>query len=230
MKILVLGDTHHPFANWQAITQAATFSKSYKPDMLIQMGDLFDAYNWSDYLKHPDAPNAEDEWSRTVRDVKRMQEMFSHVKRAVVLRGNHEDRIYRRFQMAGIPRAMMRQPHDFFAAPGWQWWTNDDPFIIDKIAFRHGHEESGTAVQKAKALGMSVVQGHDRGGYLEHIIVMGRQTFGVGAGAMCDLNAVSTRYGAKHMRKMWTGFLAITDRVPHLQPFVPKRSHHKRAA
>lgn len=227
---LILGDTHHPFANWHALERAAVDSRRYGIQDGIQMGDLFDALNWSDFLKHQDAPNAQDEWDRTIRDVKRMQDMFSHIKRWTVLRGNHEERIYRRFQMAGIPRAMMRQPHDFFTRAGWTWWTSNDPFVADKIAWRHGHEESGSAIVKAKQFGMSVVQGHDRGGYIEHIITPVRRTFGMGVGAACDTESIATRYSEKAMRKMFIGHGLILEGVPLLVPFTPKRSHHKKKA
>lgn len=218
MRILVLGDTHFPFTNWDAITECAAFAKSYKPDLVIQVGDFIDAYNWSQYKRSADSPSAHDEWQSTLADIAKFQKLFKSFP-MIILEGNHCRRIMMRANESNLPRQLIRNLNEIFPFENFTWHMSPSPLIRDNIQFIHGDELLGNAWQKAQRSGMSVVQGHDHIAYLQYINTFHKQIFGMSVGAFLDPNSIAGRYAAKNIMRMWTGFATVTDGVPALHPF-----------
>jgi len=53
MKIAVIPDTHFPYCNTSKLFQAIGRIKNFKPDVIIQVGDLYDQLSFSNYPKDP---------------------------------------------------------------------------------------------------------------------------------------------------------------------------------
>ena len=57
-KILVLGDSHLPYTDFEVIKQAHEFNKKFKADIVISTGDMTDQKYWSRFPKSPEIGRA----------------------------------------------------------------------------------------------------------------------------------------------------------------------------
>lgn len=217
MKLLVLGDTHFPFTDRVALAAAISFAKSYKPDHIIQVGDFIDGYNWSLFKRAPDSPSAEMEWNQTELMAHQFFEQLAKFQ-ITVLEGNHCRRYMLRACEANLPRKLVKTLSELFPYENVHWHMEPEPFVLDGIAFIHGDEMAGNVVQKARALGMPLVQGHTHQASLTYINTFKHQIFGMEVGALIDGKSIACRYAAKNPLKMWSGVATITDGIPSLRP------------
>ncbi|WP_406153599.1 metallophosphoesterase [Streptomyces anulatus] len=172
-RIVVISDTQMPYEDKRAMRNVINFIGDYKPDEVIQIGDLVDypaPSRWTAGTRYEFAGGV-------IRDSEYAKTNFMAPLRAVydgplkILKGNHDERpekyleknapalaaddIHYRFESLldfdGFG-AELAEPYYSFA-PGW-------------VAI-HGHESPGlnqvagrTAASKAKKAGVSLVMGH----------------------------------------------------------------------
>lgn len=89
MRILVLGDVHLPFTNWDCVKAASEFAKAYKPNLIVQIGDLVDSYNWSLFKKSTDAPSPHEEMELAIDSFYKLMYSFPKKLGWQILEGNH---------------------------------------------------------------------------------------------------------------------------------------------
>ena len=216
MRILVLGDMHLPWMDHQVLIESYKFSRSFKPDKIIQVGDLVDQKAWSQWPKDPEDPNPSEEWDMTEQQIHYVHKLFPEM---TIIEGNHCKRIMKRAMEIGIPRKLIRTMEDMFPFPKWEWYMESEPLVVDNIAFIHGDEMGGNAWQKAQRMGMSVVQGHDHQAYLQYVNTFRHQIFGMSVGTMMDPKSIAAKYAAKNPMKCWMGWATIVNGVPQLHPW-----------
>jgi hypothetical protein len=51
LRILVLGDIHFRWPHRKALEWSLRYARSYRPNLVVQVGDLYDKYNWSRFPK-----------------------------------------------------------------------------------------------------------------------------------------------------------------------------------
>jgi hypothetical protein len=215
-KLLVIGDTHLPFINWDVVAGCADYAKWYKPDLIIQVGDLIDSYNWSLFKRAPDSPSAACEWDMTVHAVNRFRDYFPRRIPWKILEGNHCRRYMLRAAEVNLPKQLIKTLDFVFQFDNWHWHMKPEPLVIEDIAFLHGDEMPGNAWQKAQRMGMSVVQGHDHQGYLQYVNTFKHSIFGMSVGTMIDADSIVGRYSAKNAMKCWYGWSKIEHGMPQL--------------
>lgn len=218
-KILVLGDIHLPWCDWNALEQAAEFNKKYKADRVITVGDLTDQKTWSKFGRDTDDPGNNEEWKQVLISAKRLYKLFPNM---VILIGNHDIRYLKAAKIAGIPSQMLKTLKEMLPFKGWNWHTDDDPYVVDNISYLHGDEHPGTVEQKACILGMPVVQGHTHKARLVYVTTPHKNLWGLDAGCIVDSKGPAARYAAKSLRKTFVGFATITNRIPRLHPKIKK--------
>lgn len=221
MRILVLGDTHFPFTNWYAINEVALYAKSYKPDLIVQVGDFIDAYNWSQYKRSVESPNAKDEWDGVLADIARFHKLFKRFP-VTILEGNHCRRVMMRAGEANLPKQMIRTLSEIFPFDNFTWHLHAKPFIKDGTAFIHGDEMPGASWQKAQKLGCNVVQGHTHTAHIHYINTFDKRIYGMDVGCLMDTESIAAKYAAKNPMRCFIGFATITDGVPQLYPWSGK--------
>lgn len=219
MKVLVLGDVHLPFTNWDCVEAAAEFAKDYKPDLIIQVGDLIDQYNWSLFRKSPDAPSAAQEFEQTVECFHRLMGMFPKKVPWRVLEGNHCRRHMLRAFDCNLPKQLIKSLDDVLVDERVVWHLSTDPLVADKVTYIHGDEMGGNAWQKAQRMGTCLVQGHDHLGYLQYINTFKSRVFGMSVGTLMDSTSIAGRYAAKNPMKCFLGWATVEDGTPHLYPW-----------
>jgi len=218
-RIMVLGDLHLPYTLWPAVEAAALFARQYKPDLIIQVGDLIDGKAWSRYPKDPDdCPQTE--WDATEIAVHRLHKLFPEM---VILSGNHDRRIMHKAAEASIPSQLVKTLEEIFPYKQWIWHVGGKPFQIHDTVFIHGDETLGNAWQKAQRMGKNVVQGHDHQAYLNYINTFDTSVYGMSVGTFLDGKSAAARYAARNPFRCWLGWATITNGVPALHPYHEKK-------
>lgn len=165
MKILALGDIHFPFEDIFAVRQAISIANEFRPDLIVQVGDLYDKYAASKYPRSLSVltPDREDELGREHAD-KMWEQLRKAAPRAklVQLAGNHDIR--------PVKRAAERNPESVRAV--YKQYKTDltfsnvetiyDPteeFLYKGIVFMHGHRnrlgDHATYNQRSTVVGHS---------------------------------------------------------------------------
>lgn len=230
MKVLVLGDTHFPFCDWAALQAAADFAKSYKPHRIVQVGDFLDRFNWSRFVRYPDSPSAKDEFDDTLLALERFRKMFGERVPMTILQGNHDRRLLMRAWDVNIPEQLIRPMKEIFPHKNWTFHPDQDPFMFDGVCYVHGDEgPGGKAFNKAKQMGINVVQGHlHRDAGVNYIRTFNKEFFGLDVGCLMDRGSVAARYSRKDLLQAWIGWATVTDGIPHLYPYRKKKKARKK--
>lgn len=171
MKIAVISDTHYPYEDEIKISNCiSVISNVLKPDVIVQIGDLYDLISFSKYSKDPSkvsySPEHECQLGRD-KAAAMWAKLRKHNPKAKLyqLAGNHDVRLARK--MAD------KFPEAAFIAEDWTKrqmtfdgvTTVDDEFIIDDIMFMHGMRKAG---EHARYNQMNTVTGHTHKGRVEY--------------------------------------------------------------
>ena len=211
ITILVLPDLHFPFADWTGLKKAHKWAKKHKPDLVIQMGDLFDQKAWSRWGKDPDDLSPEDEWLQAFESVKKLHKMFPKMH---ILSGNHDRRFYLKAADSSLPSQLIKSMQELFPFKGWIWHIDAKdrltiPSARGDILFLHGDEMGGTPIAKATQLGINIVQGHTHQASITYAQTLSKYVFAAEAGHLMDVNSKGARYAARNPKGSSSGFLVI---------------------
>lgn len=145
-RAVAIGDTHLPFHSQYAQKELLKFVRSEKPDLVIQIGDLYDQYAFSRYgrsLNHG-TPNEELERGRAAAE-----KMWKDLRQAapgarcVQLLGNHDVRLRKRVAEKLPEASGMLDDSHLFDFDGVLTAKNDrDPVPVricgEKVMLHHG--------------------------------------------------------------------------------------------
>lgn len=161
--VVVLGDTHFPFHSHDAVDRAIELIGELKPDMVIQVGDLYDLFSYSKYPRTPNLILPKDECALgrecaeiLWRDIGKASPRSERVQ----LAGNHDDRLMKRiFEIAPNYEHVTR---DYFRSlltfPGVHTvHDSKEEFIYGGVCYMHGYKKFG---EHAPYNQMSTVTGH----------------------------------------------------------------------
>lgn len=212
MRVLVVGDLHFPFARWDLIHELYAFATVYKPDVIVQLGDLIDGKAWSKYGKDPNDLGADQEWDAAETDIHKFYKLFKGYK-LVFLEGNHCRRIMFRAAEAGLPSRLIPRLHKIFPFKGVIWHMDNTPFEIDGVMYSHGDEliGGGNVKQRAMSQGKSFVQGHTHTAELHFISTFNHRIFGAIAGCLVDMRSLGMKYAARNLNRCFLGWMTVTD-------------------
>lgn len=218
--VLILPDMHLPWANWDAIYMAYEWAWKHNPDVVIQLGDLWDQKAWSRWPKDPEDPSPEWEFEQALLDCETLQEYFPDMH---ILTGNHDLRLVKSAVEASLPKAMIKDMSEIVNAPGWSWHIDPAIRLIVEtprgpVLFRHGDEEGGRPLYKATTLGMNVIQGHTHQTSIQYAQVMDKFFFGAEMGHMMDVTSKAAAYSARSAKGTACGFGVLKHGVPYWIP------------
>lgn len=146
---LVLGDIHFPFANEDALDKVHDYAKETQPDLIIQVGDLYDLFAFSKYPRSLNLMTPQHELELGEEKARAMWARFSKdCKRAkrVQLKGNHDARAERR-AMESLPSAhsiIAQELRNLLTFPGVQTIFDDkEEYVYDGVIYQHGYRRFG---------------------------------------------------------------------------------------
>lgn len=220
--ILVIPDTQAPFEHKDAFDFLKAVKKRYEPNEVVHVGDEVDFHALGDWDHDPDGMSAGDELKSALKFMDKLYALFPKVK---VCTSNHTARPFRKAFKHGIPKAFLRDYHEFLQAPkGWQW---ADKWEIDGIIFEHGEGQSGKdgAINAAKGNMQSTVIGHIHAfAGIQYAANPKFLYFGFNVGCLIDRHAYAFAYG-KHMKnKPILGCGIIINGIPQ---FIPMELNKK---
>lgn len=217
--VLIIPDLQAPFQHPDTIDFLAAVEEVWEPTEYVCIGDEVDFHALSDYEHDPDGYSAGHELEAAKEFLFELYEYFPDMKVCV---SNHTSRPFRRAKKYGIPRAFLKDYHEFLEAPeGWEW---KDHFYIDGVRYEHGDALGGVGHTAPKRMVLqnmeSTVFGHfHAGASIQWVRTHKKIMFGMNVGCMIDHDAYAFRY--------WKGpkseiiCCAIVDRgIPTIVPMV----------
>jgi predicted phosphodiesterase len=212
-KLLGVGDCHFPYSSDSAVRDLLRYIKAEKPDMIVQVGDLYDQYAFSRYGKslNKDTPNAEMERGKR-KAAEMWREIVATGATCIQLRGNHDVRLAKRIAEK-LPEATdFFDDSRLFDFPKVQVAKNDrDPMPIrlcgEKVLLHHGFlSKTGDHVKYFRE---NVILGHTHRGHT-HFERMGKRVlWELNCGFMGDEKSHVFGYGAAPHR--WTLGWGVVD-------------------
>lgn len=220
--VLVISDTQEPFAHPDTIAFLRWVKAKYKPTKVVHVGDEMDFAAISNYDHDPDGMSAGLEYERGIEKMQDYYKLFPNVQ---VCTSNHTARPLRKAFGAGIPKAFLKDYHEFMQAPkGWKWAYQH---VIDGVVYEHGEGFSGYkgALNCAEKNGASTVIGHlhSHAGILysanaKDII------YGFNVGCLIDKDAYAFAYGKSMRHKPLLGVGIVDKGVPMWVPMLLSKS------
>jgi predicted phosphodiesterase len=216
--VLVISDLHIPYHHKDAFAFLKEIKKAFKPDFVVNIGDLLDFHSISMHSHDGDLPSPGDELSRSRLFVKELECMFPEVTE---VHSNHSSLVYRRAIKYGMSREFLRPYGEFLGTKKWKW-VDDLTLTMsngDRVHFTHG--KSANVLKIAQSMGMSVVQGHYHSKFsLEYTANPDKLYWGLQCGCLINQKSLAFEYAKNFPNRFILGCAVIVEGVPHLLPMV----------
>ncbi len=219
--IVAIGDVHFPWANMECLHWIYGLIKELQPDLVVQIGDLYEFAFLSNYPKFMHESPAT-EWFRARKSAETMwKEIQRRVPKATCyqLQGNHESRLVKRL-MEKLPSVQpfvdLERPFQF---PGVrsQGSENQEVILDDNLVLMHGY--LSVPGQHATQNGMNTVKGHSHVGYVAYTRTK-QKKWELDCGFVGDPKAECFKYRPQTRLSPWTnGVGIILDDVPIFLPW-----------
>lgn len=225
---LIFGDIHFPFEEKHALKEVIEESKRIKPNCIIQMGDLFEQYNFSNYPKSSIILPL-DELKLAKQKASQFWETLRtlHPKAKLIqLKGNHDDRASKRVLELLPSLETLYQPAitKLYNFPGVV--TIHDSKVeltINGIFFHHGHKRKLGDHMAYNLHNTTVAHSHVGGIVFKQFNQ--KILWELNVGYLADQKQVPLRY-SEQQRKLWTlGYGTIQEKRSQIfaPAFVPLR-------
>lgn len=217
--VLLFGDTHAPYHHKHTLDFLNDLKNTYNPDRVFHMGDLGDIYNVSDYPKDLDHPHT---WKAEIKGLRKfngdLQKIFPEL---LILQSNHDDRIYKKSRVAGVPREFMVKYLDVINAPGTWKLVPQARFRVEKnkTHWLLAHTICSGSFSAAKQLGVSVALGHSHTKFAVQAFNNGEKIiYGVDTGCLISDEGCPYAYNKTQLGRPIRGACMIIDGIPVLIP------------
>lgn len=201
-KVLVISDMQIPFHHPDSMEFLKAVKKKYKPNEIINIGDIVDSYCLSQYPKSPEAPSATEEIDNMKEAIAELGKIFPKM---TIIKGNHDRRLERMAFKAGIHKHFLKSYSEWTGAPKkWQFVSQAE---VDGVLYLHG-DESGAggmnaALKRVYIKGMSVVAGHlHTQACIKYTANSDHLHFGMQVGCLIDKDAVAFGYAKRNLSKV----------------------------
>lgn len=218
VTVLAVPDLHMPFHHKSALKFLAAVYKKYKPNEVINLGDLEDWHSISMHDHDPDglSPGME---LKSLRDaIRPLIKMFPKMK---ICTSNHGSLPLRRAFKFGMPSELIKSYKDIIEAP--KGWEIADSWEVDGIVYEHGEAFSGQqgAIKSANANMQSTVIGHIHAfAGIQYSANQKHLIFGFNVGCLIDKSLYAFAYGKKIKAKPILGCGIIKNGIPTFIPMV----------
>lgn len=218
--VLAIGDLHLPFVNKSALQKVINISKDLKPDIIIQLGDLFDHFAHSKYPRSHNlmTPRREVEKAREMAEKMWFDLQKINPKASCYnLTGNHDSRPYKRILERYPEIERMVSFKELYTFNGVTTIHDPrEPLEIEKVLYMHGHY---TGLGKhANFYLQSVVCGHTHVGGVVFFQKKGKILFEMNAGMLADIDSIPLSYTPMKLNKTTLGIGLIDYLGPRFIP------------
>lgn len=186
-RVLVIGDTHHPFCIEGYLEFCIETYKTFNCNRVVHIGDVIDNHYSSYHETDPDGFGGGEELERAIEANKPWYKAFPE---AEVLLGNHDVLIARQAKTNNIPAKWIKSYSEVLECPNWEF---KEELVIDDVLYTHGI--GSKAHMKAQKNMLSTVQGHHHTECYTHWYVGKKQkVFGMQVGCGIDIKSYAMAY------------------------------------
>ena len=217
-RILVISDMHVPYHHKDSIEFLREIKKEYKPDMIVNIGDLLDFHAISMHEHNPDLFSAGHELKEARKYIKELEDIFPKM---VEVDSNHSSLVYRRALKFGMSKEFLKDYGDFLCTKKWEW-IDDLTLTLSngkRCFFTHGR--SADVLKVSQAMGMSCVQGHYHTKFLiSYWANPDNIFFGMNVGCLINQKSMAFAYAKNFKTRFIIGCGMIIDGIPRLMPMI----------
>lgn len=207
--VLFISDQHFCFHHPDIFSFLKEIKKTYKPQVIVNLGDEVDHHNLSFHDTNPDIGlDPSGELEKSIECLAELKKLFP---KQYVCNSNHGSLAYRRMKKHGIPVNMLLPMEKLYNTPRWSW---HDELIINtnhgKVLACHGDGKKAARLAACKEEGMSIVMGHHHSLFeISHIETNLGSRFQMICGCLADPYHKAFEYGRKFSKKpiIGTGIL-----------------------
>ena len=217
-KILVISDMHLPYQHKDSIIFLKEIKKEYKPDYVVNIGDLLDFHAISMHSHDPDLYSAGHELDKSKEYIKQLEDIYPEVTE---VDSNHSSLVYRRALKFGMSKAFLKPYGEFLGTRKWKW-VDDLTLTMSngqRCFFTHGR--SADILKVSQTMGMSAVQGHYHTKFLiSYWANPDNLFFSMNVGCLINQKSMAFNYAKNFKTRFILGCGIIINGVPRLLPMV----------
>ena len=217
-RILVISDMHLPYQHKDAIQFLKEIKKEFKPDFVVNIGDLLDFHAINMHTHDPDLYSAGMELDRSKEYIKEIESIYPEVTE---VDSNHSSLVYRRALKYGMSKQFLKPYGQFLGTRKWK--SVDDLTLTmsngQRCFFTHGR--SADVLKVSQTMGMSAVQGHYHTKFLiSYWANPDALFFAMNVGCMINQKCMAFNYAKNFKTRFILGCGIIINGVPRLLPMV----------
>lgn len=228
--VVVLGDIHFPFHDKETLKLSLEYIKQKKPDLVLQIGDLNDNYNYSRFYKSPDIISPKEELLLARKQgiyLWQQIKLASPKAKCVQILGNHDIERLKKMSLTLAPalsHLVVEKITELMTFDGVETLDPEkDVFQAtiqgEKVLFMHGCFSA--TIQHAKHYLNNVVLGHLHRSEIQYFNQGGKNLWAFNVGYMGDPKSPVFKY-TQTVQKSWTQGVGIIDEQG--PKFLSKRS------
>ena len=209
---------HIPYHHKDSFEFLTEINKEYKPDFVVNIGDLLDFHAINMHTHDPDLYSAGDELKASRGFIRALEGIFPNM---VEVESNHSSLVYRRALKYGMSREFLKDYGECLGTKKWKW-VDDLTLKMSnghKCFFTHGRSADISKV--SQAMGMSAVQGH----YHTKCVISYWANphnifFAMNVGCLINQKSMAFSYAKNFRTRFIIGCGIILGGIPKLLPMV----------
>src|SRR5712664_3929209 len=213
-RIVAVGDAHFPWANPRCLEWVYDQIKKLQPDIVVQIGDLYDFYNQSNFARSLNLitpaneikkgrAQAEEFWQKV--------QSFAPKAKCIQLLGNHEGRLLKQVLRRAPEFESLINFKSVFEFPGveTQKAENEEIILDGPVVLMHGWMSKHG--EHAKKNLKSTIHGHLHMGAVTFFRHGKRIIWELDCGTVANLKAKVFDYRSQLKLSNWTNGLGVVD-------------------
>ena len=217
-RILVISDLHIPYHHKDSFAFLQEIKKEYKPDFIVNIGDLLDFHAISMHSHNPDLPSPGDELKLSKEYVKELEYIFPNM---IEVESNHSSLVFRRALRYGMSKEFLKSYGDFLGTKKWEWVDDLTLEMSNKQKCFFTHGRATDILKVSQTMGMSAVQGH----YHTKFVIQwwanpDNLFFAMNVGCLINQKSMAFAYAKNFRTRFIVGCGIILNGVPRLLPMM----------
>lgn len=219
--MLFVPDLHIPYEHPDALAFIKKVKKQYKPNVVVNLGDMLDFHDISFHDSDPDLARAGEELELAREKIAEWEKV---IPEQYIVGSNHGDLPLRKFKASGLPKALLRNYNEIYDV-GPKWKFVDDLTIetgskyLPDIYVAHGIKKN--ALQVAQQRGQRFICGHYHEDF--NVRYAGNPNcliWAVMSGCLINKKALAFEYNKLNLNRPVLGCTVVLYGVPFLIPMI----------
>ncbi len=216
--VLVISDLHIPYHHKDSFDFLREIKKQFKPDFVVNIGDLLDFHAISFHEHNPDLPSIGDELTISKDYIKELESIFPNVTE---VHSNHSSLVYRRAIKYGMSAQFLRPYGEFLGTKKWQWVDDLKLQMCNGKSVYFTHGKSADVLKVSQTMGMCCVQGHYHTKFsIGYWANPDGLYWGMQVGCLINQKSMAFSYAKNFSTRFVLGCGIIIEGMPRLLPMV----------